>query len=54
MTAWLKAHELSAFEQRMRAGYGVDVVRVLMAAYRSAELGRTVRFPPAGIDDFVP
>ena len=25
-----------------------------IAAYKSAELGTTVRFPPAGIDDFVP
>ena len=33
---------------------GVDVVRLLMAAYRSAEEGRTLDFPPEGIDDFVP
>jgi len=39
---------------RLTFADGVDVVRVLMAAYKSAELGTTVRFPPAGIDDFVP
>jgi predicted dehydrogenase len=39
---------------RLTFADGVEVVRVLMAAYKSAELGATVRFPPAGIDDFVP
>jgi len=33
---------------------GTDVVRLLMAAYQSAEQGRTLEFPPAGIDAFVP
>jgi predicted dehydrogenase len=33
---------------------GLDVVRVLMSAYQSAEQGRTLDFPPAGLDDFVP
>ena len=33
---------------------GVDVVRLLMAAYQSAEQGRTLDFPPPGIEDFVP
>jgi predicted dehydrogenase len=33
---------------------GLDVVRLLMAAYQSAELGKTVKFPPNGIDSFVP
>ncbi len=33
---------------------GVEVVRVLMAAYQSAEEGRTLEFPPPGIDTFVP
>jgi predicted dehydrogenase len=33
---------------------GVDVVRILMAAYLSAEQGKTVAFPPRGIDRFVP
>ncbi|MFN8652138.1 MAG: Gfo/Idh/MocA family oxidoreductase [Gemmatimonadales bacterium] len=33
---------------------GLEVVRVLMAAYQSAEQGKTVSFPPSGIDKFVP
>ena len=32
---------------------GVEVVRLLMAAYRSAEEGRTIAFPPSG-ETFVP
>ena len=33
---------------------GLEVVRVLMTAYQSAEQGRTLDFPPSGIDTFVP
>jgi predicted dehydrogenase len=33
---------------------GLDVVRLLMAAYQSAETGKTVKFPPNGLDTFVP
>jgi hypothetical protein len=33
---------------------GVEVVKVLMTAYQSAEQGRTLDFPPIGIDEFVP
>lgn len=33
---------------------GVEVVRLLMAAYQSAEQGRTLDFPPPGIENFVP
>jgi predicted dehydrogenase len=33
---------------------GVEVVEVLMAAYASAEKGRTLDFPPKGIAEFVP
>lgn len=33
---------------------GVEVVQMLMAAYQSAESGRTVSFPPRGLDRFVP
>jgi predicted dehydrogenase len=33
---------------------GLDVVRLLMAAYLSAEQGKTVKFPPKGLDSFVP
>jgi predicted dehydrogenase len=33
---------------------GVEVVKVLMTAYQSAEQGKTLSFPPAGIESFVP
>ncbi len=33
---------------------GLDVVKLLMAAYQSAEQGKTLAFPPRGIDTFVP
>lgn len=33
---------------------GLDVVRLLMTAYQSAEEGRTLPFPPSGLDRFVP
>lgn len=33
---------------------GVAVAELLMAAYMSAETGRTVDFPPPGLDTFVP
>ncbi len=33
---------------------GVEVVKMLMTAYKSAETGRTLDFPPRGIDGFVP
>jgi predicted dehydrogenase len=33
---------------------GLEVVKMLMAAYQSAESGRTVSFPPKGIEEFVP
>jgi predicted dehydrogenase len=33
---------------------GLETVRVLMAAYQSAESGKTVKFPPPGLDRFVP
>jgi len=33
---------------------GVEVVQVLMAAYQSAEQGRTLAFPPRGLDQFEP
>jgi predicted dehydrogenase len=33
---------------------GVDVVKILMAAYMSSERGKTVEFPPHGLDAFVP
>ena len=33
---------------------GLDVVRILMTAYQSAEQGKTLKFPPPGLDEFVP
>src|SRR5712692_1446979 len=33
---------------------GVEVVKLLMTAYMSAEQGKTLDFPPAGIERFVP
>ena len=33
---------------------GLEVVQVLMTAYKSAEEGRTVEFEPASLRDFVP
>jgi predicted dehydrogenase len=33
---------------------GVEVVRMLMALYRSSELGRTVRFDEEGLETYVP
>jgi predicted dehydrogenase len=33
---------------------GLEVVQLLMAAYQSAEEGRTLEFPPPGLDQFVP
>lgn len=39
---------------RLTFADGLDVVRTLMAAYMSAEEGRTIDFPPDGVDEFVP
>ena len=33
---------------------GVEVVQMLMTAYKSAEQGKTIAFPPRGLDAFVP
>jgi len=33
---------------------GLEVVQVLMTAYKSAEEGKTLDFPPRGLDQFVP
>jgi predicted dehydrogenase len=33
---------------------GLEVVKLLMTGYQSAEQGRTLDFPPAGLDTFVP
>ncbi len=39
---------------RLSFGDGVEVVKLLMTAYQSAEEGRTLAFPPRGIEKFVP
>src|ERR1700730_10052721 len=33
---------------------GLEVVKILMSAYMSAEMGRTLEFPPSGLESFVP
>ncbi|MEO5588718.1 MAG: Gfo/Idh/MocA family oxidoreductase [Gemmatimonadaceae bacterium] len=33
---------------------GVEVMQILMAAYMSAQSGRTLDFPPRGLDSFIP
>ena len=33
---------------------GVEVMKILMTAYKSAELGKTLAFAPRGIEKFVP
>jgi predicted dehydrogenase len=33
---------------------GVEVMQILMTAYMSAARGRTLDFPPRGLDSFVP
>jgi predicted dehydrogenase len=39
---------------RLTFADGVEVVKMLMAAYQSAEQGKTLAFPPKGIEKFVP
>ena len=41
-------------EPRLTFDHGVDVVRMLMTAYQSAEQGKTLAFPPPGLDRFIP
>ncbi|MGH8264434.1 MAG: Gfo/Idh/MocA family oxidoreductase, partial [Steroidobacteraceae bacterium] len=41
-------------EPRLTFEDGLEVVQLLMAAYQSAEEGRTLEFPPPGLDPFVP
>lgn len=41
-------------EARLTFEDGIEVVKVLMTAYQSAEQGKTLSFPPKGIDQFVP
>jgi predicted dehydrogenase len=41
-------------EPRLTFDDGVDVVALLMTAYQSAEQGRTLDFPAAGLEGYVP
>jgi predicted dehydrogenase len=41
-------------EPRLTFADGVEVVKLLMTAYQSAEQGKTLPFPPRGLDRFVP
>lgn len=41
-------------EPRLTFDDGLDVVRLLMTAYMSAEKGKTLDFPPRGLKRFVP
>jgi predicted dehydrogenase len=51
-------HFVRAFASGERAGLtfddGVEVMQILMTAYMSAQKGRTLDFPPRGLDSFVP
>ena len=33
---------------------GIEVMKILMTAYMSAAKGKTLEFPPRGLDSFVP
>lgn len=41
-------------QPRLTFDDGLDVVKLLMTAYQSAEQGKTLAFPPKGIENFVP
>ncbi|HEY7236483.1 MAG TPA: Gfo/Idh/MocA family oxidoreductase [Gemmatimonadaceae bacterium] len=41
-------------ESRLTLDDGLEVVKMLMTAYQSAEQGKTLSFPPKGIEQFVP
>jgi predicted dehydrogenase len=41
-------------QPRLTFDDGLEVVQVLMTAYQSAEQGKTLDFPPKGLDKFVP
>jgi predicted dehydrogenase len=45
---------LGAEAPRLTFEDGLDVVKLLMTAYQSAEAGKTLAFPPRGIEKFVP
>jgi hypothetical protein len=41
-------------EPKLTFDDGLEVVKVLMTAYQSAEQGKTLDFPPRGLEKFVP
>jgi len=41
-------------EAKLTFDDGLEVVKILMTAYQSAEQGKTLEFPPRGLDKFVP
>jgi predicted dehydrogenase len=41
-------------EPRLTFDDGLEVVQLLMAAYQSAEEGKTLQYPPPGLESFVP
>jgi hypothetical protein len=41
-------------EPRLTFDDGLEVVQVLMTAYQSAEQGKTLEFPPPGLETFSP
>jgi predicted dehydrogenase len=41
-------------EPRLTFDDGIEVVQMLMTAYQSAEEGKTIDFPPRGLDEFQP
>ncbi len=41
-------------EPRLTFDDGIEVVQILMTAYQSAEEGKTIDFPPRGLDEFQP
>ncbi len=45
---------LSGEPPRLTFDDGVEVMELLMTAYMSAEQGKTIEFPPRGLDTFIP
>lgn len=55
---WQNRHMVQSFLAGKRPeenfSDGINVTELLMAAYKSAEEGRAIKFPPDGLDDFIP
>ena len=45
---------LAGERPRENFSHGVSVAELLMTAYMSAEQGRTIEFPPADLESFIP